>query len=289
MPKSFKNLHTGQDRKDERILVLEAGRAEKNYWQDLWHFRELFAILAWRDIAVRYKQTIIGASWAVVRPLLAMLIFSFIFGSLAKLPSGGVPYPVLVSAGLLPWTLFSTILTESASSLIANSGLVSKVYFPRMIMPAAAGIVSLVDFAISLVILAGVMAWYQFIPDWNILLLPLVAMFAVLASLGPALFISALNVKYRDFRFIVPFIVQFGLYVSPVGFSTSVVPEKWRLLFSLNPMVGVIDAFRWCVLGTEKSAIWWPSFFLSMTVIALMLWIGIRYFRSVERTFADMI
>jgi lipopolysaccharide transport system permease protein len=274
---------------DVRVLVLEPGRTECNYWRDLWHYRELFAILAWRDVAVRYKQTVIGVAWAVVRPLLTMAVFTIVFGKLAGLPSDGtVPYAVLVFAGMLPWFLFASILSEASGSLVGNANLIGKVYFPRLIIPAAAAVVALVDFAINLVILFAIMAWYGVAPGWRIALLPPFVALAVLASLGPALLITALNVKYRDFRYIIPFLVQFGLYVSPVGFSSTVVPEQWRFWYSLNPVVGVIDGFRWCLLGGE-SRIYLPGFALSLAVVALFLWAGIVYFRRTERTFADLV
>ncbi|PRY81470.1 ABC transporter permease [Marivita geojedonensis] len=270
-------------------LVLEPGRADAQYWRDLWHYRELFAILAWRDIAVRYKQTVIGVAWAVIRPLLTMIVFTVIFGRVAQLPSDGeAPYAAMVFAGMLPWFLFSTILGESSNSLLSNSALVGKVYFPRLVIPSAAAVVSLVDFAISFVLMLLLMLWFWFFPDWRLLLLPFFVVLAVAASLGPALLLSALNVKYRDFRYIIPFIVQFGLYVSPVGFSSANIPEGWRLLYGLNPMVGVIDGFRWCLLGGE-AAIHLPSFALSLGVIAFFLWYGIRFFRRTERAFADLI
>jgi lipopolysaccharide transport system permease protein len=273
----------------ERILVLEAGRAESHYWRDLWHYRELFAILAWRDIAVRYKQTVIGVAWAVIRPLLTMVVFTVIFSRLAKLPSDGpTPYAVMVFAGMLPWFLFSSILSEASNSLIGNANLVGKVYFPRIIIPTSSAVVAMVDFAINLALLFGLMALFGFWPNWQIIFLPLFVLLAVLASLGPALLITALNVKYRDFRYIIPFLIQFGLYASPVGFSSAVVPEDWRFWYSLNPVVGVIDGFRWCLLGGE-SQIYVPGFLASLGVIAFMLWLGIFYFRRVERTFADLI
>lgn len=273
----------------ERLLILEAGRTERNYWRDLWYYRELFAMLAWRDVSVRYKQTVIGIVWAIVRPLLTMIVFTIVFGNLAKLPSdGAVPYPVLVFAGMLPWFLFSSILSDASNSIVSNANLISKVYFPRLIVPSAAGVVALVDFAINIVILFAIMAWYGFMPNWQIVFLPLFVVLAVLASLGPALFITALNVKYRDFRFIIPFIVQFGLYVSPVGFSSAVVPDAWRFWYSLNPVVGVIDGFRWCLLGGE-SQLYMPGFLASLAVVAVMLWLGIRHFRKTEKTFADLI
>jgi lipopolysaccharide transport system permease protein len=273
----------------ERLLILESGRTELNYWSDLWHYRELFAILAWRDVAVRYKQTVIGAAWAVVRPFLTMVVFSVVFGKLAKLPSDGTaPYPLLVFAGMLPWFLFSSILGEASGSLLSNANLISKVYFPRLIVPVSAAMVALVDFAINLVILFGVMTWFGFMPNWKILLLPVFVVLAVLASLGPAFYLTALNVKYRDFRFIIPFVLQFGLYVSPVGFSSALVPDQWRFLYSLNPAAGVIDGFRWCLLGGQ-SQLYMPGFFASLVVVALFLWLGIRYFRRTERTFADFV
>jgi lipopolysaccharide transport system permease protein len=274
---------------NEQLLVLEPGRAERHYWRDLWAYRELFAILAWRDVAVRYKQTVIGVAWAVVRPFLTMVVFTVVFGRLAKLPSeGGAPYPVMVFAGMQPWFLFSTILSEASNSLVGNANLVGKVYFPRLIIPASSSFVALVDFAINLAILFGLMVWYGFWPTWRIALLPAFVALAILASLGPAFLITALNVKYRDFRFIIPFIVQFGLYVSPVGFSSAIVPEEWRFWYSLNPVVGVIDGFRWCVLGGD-SRLYLPGFLLSLGIVALFLWLGIAYFRRTERSFADLI
>jgi lipopolysaccharide transport system permease protein len=273
----------------ERVLVLEPGRAERQYWRDLWHYRELFAILAWRDVAVRYKQTVIGVAWAVLRPVLTMAVFTVVFGRLAGLPSdGAVPYAVLVFAGMLPWFLFASVLTEASMSLVGNANLIAKVYFPRLIIPAAAAVVALVDFALSLAILLALMAWHGVVPGWQMLLLPAFVVLAVVASLGPALLVTALNVKYRDFRYIVPFIVQFGLYVSPVGFSSAVVPEAWRLWYSLNPVVGVIDGFRWSLLGGE-SRLYLPGFALSLLVTALLLWLGVTYFRRTERSFADLV
>jgi lipopolysaccharide transport system permease protein len=273
----------------EPVLVLEPGRAERHYWRDIWAYRELFAILAWRDIAVRYKQTVIGAAWAVVRPFLTMVVFTIVFGRLANLPSEGTaPYPIMVFAGMLPWFLFSTILGEASGSLVGNANLVGKIYFPRIIIPCAAAVVALVDFAINLAVLFGLMLWYGYFPSWHMLLLPGFVGLAVLASLGPAFVLTALNVKYRDFRYIIPFIVQFGLYVSPVGFSSTIVPAEWRFWYSLNPVVGIIDGFRWCVLGGE-SQLYVPGFLLSLAVIAAFLWLGIAQFRRTERSFADLL
>ena len=273
----------------ERVLVLEAGRAERHYWRDLWAYRELFAILAWRDLAVRYKQTVIGVAWAIIRPLLTMVIFTIVFGRLAGLPTvGSTPYPVLVFAGMLPWFLFSSILSDASNSIVGNAGLIEKVYFPRIIIPAAAGVVALADFGINLVLMSALMAWYGFAPDWHVVLLPAFVGLAVLAALGPALIVTALNVKYRDFRYIIPFLVQFGLYVSPVGFASAVVPAEWRFWYSLNPLVGVIDGFRWCLLGGE-SPLYVPGFLLSLVVVAVFLGLGVRQFRRTEKTFADLI
>ncbi|BAY94725.1 MULTISPECIES: ABC transporter permease [unclassified Tolypothrix] len=269
-------------------LVIEAGRTEQQYWKDLWRYRELLYFLAWRDILVRYKQTFIGIAWALIRPFLTMVVFTVVFGNLAKLPSEGAPYPILVFAAMLPWQFFSNALGECSNSLIANANLISKVYFPRLIVPISAVTVSFVDFMISGIILLGLMAWYNFIPGWRILTLPLFIAIAFAASMGVGLWLAALNVEYRDFRYIVPFIMQFGLYISPVGFSSSVVPEKWRLLYSLNPMVGVIDGFRWAIIGGDSS-IYLPGFILSMLLVIFLLITGIWYFRRMERTFADVI
>jgi lipopolysaccharide transport system permease protein len=282
-------MRIARARPEEPLLVLEPGRADKNYWRDLWQYRELFLILAWRDLSVRYKQTVIGVVWAILRPLLTIVVFTVIFGRVAKLPSeGNAPYALLVFAALLPWTLFATSLSDASNSLIGNANLISKVYFPRLIVPTATIVTAFADFLISLVILLALMVYYRFPPGWNMLLLPVFMLLALLASLGPGLWITALNVKYRDFRIVIPFVAQFGLYVSPVGFSSSVIPEQWRLLYSLNPMVGVIDGFRWCILG-GASAIYWPGLALSLVVVAFFLWLGVNQFRKMEKTFADMI
>jgi lipopolysaccharide transport system permease protein len=269
-------------------LIIEAGRADRQYWKDLWRYRELFYFLAWRDILVRYKQTAIGMAWALIRPFLTMVVFSVVFGSLAKLPSEGVPYPILVFAAMLPWQFFANSLSECSNSLIGNANLISKVYFPRLIVPTSAVVVSFVDFMISGIILLGLMAWYNFVPSWRILTLPFFILIAFAASMGAGLWLASLNVKYRDFRYIVPFIVQFGLYISPVGFSSKIVPEQWRSLYSLNPMVGVIDGFRWAILG-GKSTLYLPGFMISVGFVILLFVSGIWYFRKVERTFADVI
>lgn len=269
-------------------LVIEVGQTEKHYWKDVWRYRELFYFLAWRDILVRYKQTAIGFAWALLKPLLTMLVFTLVFSKLAKLPSNGVPYPILVFAGLLPWQFFSNAFSGAGDSLISNSSMISKVYFPRLVVPASAVIVSFVDFILSGVILVGLMLWYGFVPSWHVLALPLFILITFAAALGAGLWLAALNVKYRDFRYIVPFVVQFGLYVSPVGFSSSIVPEKWRLLYSANPMVGVIDGFRWAILG-DSAGLYWPGIVLSVILVTVILLTGIIFFRKTERGFADLI
>jgi lipopolysaccharide transport system permease protein len=271
-----------------RELVIEAGGRDRNYWRDLWYYRELFRVLAWRDISVRYKQTVIGVAWAVIRPFLTVVVFTIVFGKLAKLPSPGAPYPLLVLAGTLPWMLFSTALTDASNSLVSNANLISKVYFPRLIIPSAAVMVSLVDFLVSFAMLIALMAWYRYLPGPEFLLLPLFVGLAFVASLGPSLWVTAMNVKYRDFRYVIPFIVQLGLYVSPVGFSSAVVSDHWRLLYSINPMVGVIDGFRWCIFGSQ-SKLYLPGFFLSIVITFVMLWFGVQRFRKMEKSFADLI
>lgn len=269
-------------------LIIEPNRTTGAFFLELLRYRELFYFLAWRDILVRYKQTVIGVAWSVIRPLLTMLVFTVVFGRLARLPSEGVPYPILVFSAMLPWQYFANAMQESANSLIAESRLISKVYFPRLIVPTSSVIVSAVDFLISLSLLGLLMLWYSFTPSLAILLMPFFFLLATLSALGVGYWLSALNVKYRDFRYIVPFLVQFGLYVSPVGFSSSVVPGRWRLLYSLNPMVGVIDGFRWCVQGTASS-LYLPGFLISTLVSVLAFVSGIWFFRRTERFFADFI
>ncbi|HZG38654.1 MAG TPA: ABC transporter permease [Nodosilinea sp.] len=270
-------------------LIIEAGRTEAQYFRDLWRYRELFYFLAWRDILVRYKQTAIGVAWALIRPFLTMVVFTVVFGQLANLPTeGSAPYPILVFSALLPWQFFSNALSECSNSLITNANLISKVYFPRLVVPTSAVIVSFVDFLISGIILLGLMAWYQEVPSWRVVTLPLFIAIAFAAAMGAGLWLAALNVQYRDFRYVVPFLVQFGLYVSPVGFSSAIIPDRWRLLYSLNPMVGVIDGFRWAIIGGDV-ALYWPGFLLSMLLVVVLLVTGILYFRRMERTFADVI
>jgi len=273
-------------------LILEAGRTEQQYWRDLWRYRELFYVLAWRDISVRYKQTVIGVLWALIQPFASMIIFTVIFGKIAGLPSGGAPYPLLVFAGMLPWNFVSNALSSSSSSLVGNANLISKIYFPRLIIPASAIIVTMVDFLISFFLMVATMVWYQYVPPVQVFLLPFFIIMAFLTALGPGLIITALTVKYRDFRYIIPFITQFGIFISPVAYNSSLISDKYgeggRLLYSINPVAGVIDGFRWAILG-GKNEIYLPGFLLSIATTALLLVIGIRYFRSTERTFADVI
>lgn len=270
-------------------LIIEPGKSAKHYWIDLWRFRELFLILSWRDINVQFKQTIIGIIWAFLRPLLTMIVFTIVFGKIAKLPSeGDAPYAIMVYAAMLPWQFFSSSVSASSASLVANIQLISKVYFPRMIIPSSSILTSFVDFSISFFILILLMVYYQFLPTWNILMIPFFLLIALLTALGIGLYITSLNVKYRDFRFIIPFIIQFGLYISPVGFSSNVIPDKYRLLYSLNPMVGVIDGFRWAIIGGNSQP-YWPGLILSFVIMLLFLILGIRTFRKMEKTFADMI
>lgn len=269
-------------------LIIEAGKAEKHYWADIWRFQELLFFLSWRDILVRYKQTVIGVVWAVLRPLLTTVVFVFVFSRLAKMPSDGVPYPLLVFSAMLPWQFFASALTEASNSLVSNANMISKIYFPRLILPASAVMVALVDFLISLVILAVMMTFYGVAPTWRLLALVPLTGIAFLTAFGGGLWLAALNVEYRDFRYVLPFIVQLGLYVSPVGFSSNVVPEKWRMLYSLNPMVGVIDGFRWSISG-GASLINWPGFIISLTLVLVIAVTGLWYFRKTERGFSDVI
>ena len=272
-------------------IILEAGRSERQYWRDLWRYRELFYVLAWRDISVRYKQTVIGVLWALLQPFLTMVIFTVIFSKLAKLPSGGVPYPLLVFAGMLPWQFFANSLAGASQSLVGNANLISKVYFPRLIIPASAVVTALVDFLIAFALMGAMMVWYEYAPTWRIVFLPLFIVLGFLAALGPGLLITALNVKYRDFRYIIPFIIQVGFFVAPVGYSSAVVSnnygDHWRLLYSLNPVVGVIDGFRWALINEHPFYL--PGLLLSLTVTAILLWLGMWYFRHTEQTFADVI
>lgn len=271
-------------------LVIEPGRTEKNYWSDIYRYRELFYILSWRDLKVRYKQTVIGVLWAILRPLLTMLVFTVVFGRLAKMQTeGDAPYAIMVFAAMLPWQFFSNALTEASNSLVGNANLLSKVYFPRLIVPASSVITSFIDFLISFALLLLLMAYYQYVPSWKIIFLPIYIFLSFIVAFGLGLYLTALNVKYRDFRYIIPFIVQFGLYISPVGFSSSVIPEKWKMLYYLNPMVSIIDGFRWCIIKDSATNPFnlYALFSVSMSLLILLL--AIRQFRKMEKTFADLI
>jgi len=270
-------------------IIIKPNKTAKRFWKELWDYRELFLFLAWRDFLVRYKQTAIGVAWSVLRPVLTMMVFTVVFSRIAKLPSGSnAPYSVMIYSALLPWQFFSNTLNFGSNSLIISKNLVSKIYFPRIIIPSTTLIVSFIDFLISFIILLCLMIWFHFLPTWKIIVLPLLLLLAAILSLGITFFVSALNVKYRDFRYIIPFIIQFGLYISPVGFNSNVVPEKWRLLYSLNPMVGVIDGFRWALLGSDVQ-IYLPGFIISICLTIFLFIFGARFFLRFEDEFADII
>ena len=268
--------------------IITGGRSSRHYLRDLWRYRELFLFLAWRDILVRYKQTVIGIAWSVMRPLLTMAVLALVFGKLVNMPSGGVPYPLLVFCGLLPWHFFSAALTASGESIVGNAALVTKVYFPRLIVPAGSIFASLVDFLISLILLVAIIAWYGWVPPFAIVWLPFFMLLAIAIAFGAGIWVAALMVRYRDVRFIVPFAVQLGLYISPVGFSSSVIPEQYRALYALNPLVGVIDGFRACILGGEHTLQTY-SITLSLVGAFILVATGLWYFRRNERKFADLI
>lgn len=269
-------------------ILLEAGKLDKHYWGDIWRYRELIFLLVWRDILVRYKQTVFGVAWAVIRPVVTMVVFTLIFGRLASLPSHDVPYPLMVFGGVLAWQFFSTAFADAANSVVGNANMISKVYFPRIIVPLSALFVGLVDFAITMVIFAALAIWYGYIPDWRIVFLPVFVGLLFLFVFSASLWFAALNVRYRDFRYVLPFVLQLGAYASPVGFSSSIVPEKWRVIYSLNPMVGIIDGFRWSLLSgsTPLSPV---SIVAAVIVILVLLVPGVRFFKRQERQFADVI
>ncbi|MBE8233263.1 MAG: ABC transporter permease [Endozoicomonadaceae bacterium] len=274
---------------ERQITVITPNKSLNNFWRELWDYRDLFYFLAWRDFKVRYKQTIIGVTWAILRPLLTMLVFTIVFGKIAKLPTeGDAPYAIMVFSAMLPWYFFSSVFQESSQSLISNASMLSKVYFPRIIIPTTSLFVNGIDFLASCFILLIVMAWYQYLPSIRIFFIPLFLLLVVLASLGVSLWISALNVKYRDFRYIVPFIIQFGLFISPVGFSSSIVSDQWRFIYSLNPMVGVIDGFRWAILGGDIQ-LYMKGFIISVALSISIFFSGVLFFQRMERKFADII
>ena len=255
--------------------------------RELWEYRELLYFLTWRDIKVRYKQTVLGAAWAVIQPLFMMLVFSLFFGKLAGVPSDGIPYPVFAFCGLLPWQLFANSLTQASNSLVGSQNLITKVYFPRLVVPISAVLGGVVDFAIAFVLLLAMMFYYGIVPGWQIVVLPGLVLLVVLASLGVGLWLSALNVQYRDVRYTISFLVQFWLFATPVAYPSSIVPEKWRVLYALNPMVGVVDGFRWALLGKPESP--GVPLLISMIVVFLLLIGGLYYFRRMEQQFADIV
>jgi len=271
----------------EPLITIEPQRGWASLeLRDLWRYRELLFLLTWRDIKVRYAQTALGAAWAVLQPLLTMLIFSVIFGQLAKLPSDGFPYPIFTFTALLPWQVFAFSLTNASSSLVNSERLISKVYFPRLIIPIASVLPGLVDFAISFLVLAGMMVYYQIPLSPRLLSLPFFLLLAVASALAVGLWLSALNVQYRDIRYVVPFLTLFWQYATPVAYSASLIPEKWRLLYGLNPMTGVVEGFRWALLGSgQVSGLIW----VSTTIIVLLFISGLAYFKRMEATFADVI
>jgi lipopolysaccharide transport system permease protein len=268
--------------------VISANNKISRYWVDLWHYRELLFILAWRDFSVRYKQTVIGILWAIIRPVLTALIFTMVFGRIARLPSDGVPYPLLVFTAMLPWNFFATSFVAISESLISNPNLISKVYFPRLIIPASPILVNIIDFLISFVLLIIMIFFYNLKPGWQIVFIPIFFIAAILVTYGVSTFIAALNIKYRDFRYVVPFLVQIGMYVSPVAYSSTIIPANFKLLYSLNPMVGIIDGFRWAVSG-GRTTIYLPSVLLLIIETFLFLIIGLFFFRRMEKNFADII
>ncbi len=272
---------------ESKSIVIEAGSLANNYWRDIWSYRELLFFLAWRDVLVRYKQTAIGMAWALLRPLLTMAVFTIVFSKLAGLSSGDTPYAILVLAGLLPWQFFANALSDSSNSMLNNAGMISKVYFPRLIVPISSAIVSSVDFFISFAILMLLMIAYDMPFTIRLLVLPFYLLYVFVAALGAGIWLAALNTKYKDFRYIVPFMIQFGLYISPVGYSANLVPEDWRWLYSLNPLVSIINGFRWAILG--EGAISWSELASSFCLVMLVLYSGLRYFRMTEKNFADVI
>lgn len=269
------------------ILIIESGRTEKHYWRDLWRYRELLGFLAWRDVKVRYKQAVLGAAWAFIQPAITTTIFVFIFRNLAGMPDGGAPYPLLVLSGVMAWQLFANALSGSSGSLLSNAGLISKVYFPRLIIPLSALGVALIDFTVVLGMFLGLSIWFDHPPTWHWIFLPVFVALGLAAAFGVGLWLTALTVKYRDFRFIIPFILQVGIFVSPVGFRTDFFPN-WRPLMSLNPLTGVIDGFRWCLLGGNQSLSLW-SMVISIVIISIAIIGGLWFFRRTEKKFADVI
>lgn len=271
----------------KKLIIITPERRDENYWRDLWREREMFYFLAWRDLLVRYKQTIIGVAWTVLRPLASILVYTFVFGILAQLPSEGVPYTLVVLTGLLPWQLFSLVMIVSSDSLLANSHLVQKVYFPRLIIPLSSIVVCVVDHLVSFILVFGLMLWFGVWPKPQFLLLPFVTLLAVACAFGIGLIAAALNTRFRDLRQLIPIILQVGVFICPVAYLTSLLSPKWQMVYALNPMVGIIDAFRWCILG-RTDIIYPPSILVSIVFAGVSLYFGIKIFRSMEESFSDM-
>ncbi len=270
------------------VTIIEPSRGWSSLnLRELWQYRELLYFLAWRDISVRYKQTLLGAAWAIIQPFFSMIVFSLFFGRLANIPSEGVPYPIFNYTAMLPWTYFATAITASSNSLVGSANLLSKVYFPRLVIPVASVLPALVDFCIAFVVMLGMMLYYGIAPTWNALFLPAFLLLALVTALGVGLWLSAMNVQYRDVRYAVPFLVQFWLFLSPVVYPSSLVPEQWQLLYGMNPMAGVIEGFRWAMLGTGDGP--GPMLAVSVGAALLLLISGAFYFRRMEKTFADVV
>jgi lipopolysaccharide transport system permease protein len=269
-------------------IIIEPNKGITKYWQEIWNYRELLYFLSLRDFLVRYKQTVVGIAWAVIRPLITMIVFTIVFGKIANLPSDNIPYPLLVFSAILPWQFFSSILSESSSSIISNASIISKIYFPRLIIPVSTSFVCLVDFLVSFSILIFLMLWYHYIPTLKILLLPILILLTVFCSLGFGIWLSALNVKYRDFRYLIPFIIQLSLYISPIGFKSEIVPSNWIFLYSINPITGIIEAFRYVLLDKNTPYLF-MQLSISIIVSAIVIITGTIYFRRVERSLADFI
>lgn len=276
------------DAPPEREIVIEAARGWVSLpWRELWEYHELLFFLVWRDIKVRYKQTVIGAAWAIIQPVLTMVVFSVVFGAFAKIPSDGIPYPVFAFAALLPWQLFANALGGAGNSLVSSQSLITKVYFPRLIVPLAAVLAGLPDFAIAFVVLLGLMVWYGIVPTLAILTLPLFLLLALATALAVGLWLAALNVQYRDVRYTIPFLTQFWLYATPVAYPSSLVPPQWRALYGLNPLAGVVEGFRWALLGKTEAP--GPLLFVSLATVLALLVGGLVYFQRVEGNFADVV
>lgn len=269
-------------------IVIEAGKSERHYWRDLWRYRELFYFLAWRDVLVRYKQTAIGLAWALARPLFTIIVFTLIFGRLARLPSEGAPYAALVLVGMIPWQFFASAVNEASLGLANKENIITKVYFPRIIIPISGVIVNLVELAVGLAMLAVLLAWQQVAVTLNMLFLPLILLLALLLTFGCAVWVSALSVRFRDFRQVVPFALQMGLYISPIAYSAAIVPERWRVWYALNPFTGIIEGLRWSVFANSPTP---PvqELAISLGLATLATASGIAYFRSIEKRFAELL